>query len=248
MKRVLKILQIVYSVYAMLLFVILMLIVVPFVFLSSLLGKKRGGNLVYIICRWWAILWYFFIFIRHKEIFVASHNKERQYIFVANHRSYLDIPELMRAMHQPVRVLGKHDLAKVPIFGIIYRAAAVLVDRSSRENRAKSVAMMKDVLASGMSIFIFPEGTFNETGQPLKDFYDGAFRIALETGTPIKPIIFPDTIKRFHYESIFSFTPGICRAIYLEELSVQGLDKTDTRALKQKVYAVMEEALTKFGI
>jgi 1-acyl-sn-glycerol-3-phosphate acyltransferase len=33
---------------------------------------------------------------------------------------------------------------------------------------------------------IFPEGTFNETGKPLKSFYDGAFRISIETRTPVK--------------------------------------------------------------
>ncbi len=243
MEKILKFLQIVYSFYAMLLFLLLMLIVVPFVLLSSLLGKERGGNLVYIICRWWAVLWYFLIFIWYKEIFLAPHKKNCQYIFVGNHRSYLDIPQLMRAMHQPVRVLGKHDLAKTPVFGIIYRAAAILVDRGSRENRAKSISIMKAVLAKGISIFIFPEGTFNETGKPLKDFYDGAFRIALETGTPIKPIIFPDTLRRFHYKSIFNFTPGICRAVYLEEIGVVDFEKGDTAALKQKVYTEMEKAL-----
>ena len=67
---------------------------------------------------------------------------------------------------------------------------------------------LKSVLKKGISVFIFPEGTFNTTGQPLKAFYDGAFRIAIETQTPLLPIIFPDTVKRLHYTSVFSFQPG----------------------------------------
>ena len=49
---------------------------------------------------------------------------------------------------------------------------------------------------------VFPEGTFNMTTQPLKEFYDGAFRVAIETQTPVKPVLFLDAYSRMHYESI----------------------------------------------
>jgi 1-acyl-sn-glycerol-3-phosphate acyltransferase len=42
---------------------------------------------------------------------------------------------------------------------------------------------------------MFPEGTFNETNAPLKDFYDGAFRIAIETKTAVKPVLFLDAYE-----------------------------------------------------
>jgi len=57
-----------------------------------------------------------------------------------------------------------------PIFGWIYKATVVLVDRRDSEKRAKSVRALKSALAKGLSIFLFPEGTFNETKEPLKDF------------------------------------------------------------------------------
>ena len=86
-------------------------------------------------------------------------------------------------------------MVKYPVFGIIYRMAAIVVDRSSPERRAQSVRALKAAIYKHISIFIFPEGTFNETREPLKDFYDGAFRIAIETQTPIKPILFLDTYE-----------------------------------------------------
>jgi 1-acyl-sn-glycerol-3-phosphate acyltransferase len=98
----------------------------------------------------------------------------------------------------------------------------------------------------GISIFIFPEGTFNETGKPLKDFYDGAFRIAIETETPVKPMLFIDTIDRLHYSNIFNLTPGYNRTIFLREIPVEGLTKKDVQALKQKVYDLMEAGLRKY--
>lgn len=226
-------------------FVIIMFLILPFVLVASFFGVK-GGNVVYKLCNIWARLWYAFIFIKHKEIYEVSHDISRQYIFVANHWSYMDIPALVRTMQQPVRVLGKHEMVKVPVFGWIYRAAAIVVDRSSPEKRAKSVRALKAALKHGISIFIFPEGTFNETPQPLKDFFDGAFRIAIETQTPIKPLLFIDTIDRMHWRGIFELTPGASAVVFMKEIEVTGYSIKDMHILKQQVYEVMEEGIRRY--
>lgn len=243
MKILLKPLQWIYSIYAFTLFVAIMLAVAPFVVVFSFFGKIKGGNLIYRICKIWGYLWYFLIGIRHRNIYKAPHDVSRQYIFIANHTSYMDIPPIVVAMDQPVRVLAKFELSKVPVFGFIYKNATVLVDRSNAEKRAQSITEMKFFLRNCISIFVFPEGTFNETGKPLKDFYDGAFRIAIETQTPVKPVLFPDTIDRLHYSSIFSFTPGLSRVIFLEEISVKNMSLEHLPELKQKVYQIMEAEL-----
>jgi 1-acyl-sn-glycerol-3-phosphate acyltransferase len=121
-----------------------------------------------------------------------------------------------------------------------------MVQRDKSQNRSKSVAMLKRVLQKKVSICIFPEGTFNMTAEPLKDFYDGAFRIAIETQTPIQPIIFPDTIKRLNPFSFFSLTPGLCRGVYLEEITVDGMKGADLGPLKQLVFDRMTEALIRY--
>ena len=246
MKKLLNVIRVVYCVYALFWFVALMFIVLVFALVFALFGKVRGGNLVYIACKGWAITWYFLTGIRHKEIYEAPHDKTRQYIFVANHISYIDIPCIVRSVHQPVRILGKYEMVKYPVFGLIYRMVVVLVDRSSPERRAQSVRALKSALKKHISIFIFPEGTFNETGKPLKSFYDGAFRIAIETQTPIKPMLYIDTIKRMHYKNIWQLTPGICRTIYLDEVKVEGYTIQELPALKQKVYDVMEAGLLRW--
>jgi 1-acyl-sn-glycerol-3-phosphate acyltransferase len=105
---------------------------------------------------------------------------------------------------------------------------------------------MRDFLRNHISIFIFPEGTFNETGAPLKEFYDGAFRIAIETETPIKPILFLDTVDRLHYSSVFSLTPGRSRVVFMDEVSVEGMTMEELPAIKQKVYEIMESGLKRY--
>jgi 1-acyl-sn-glycerol-3-phosphate acyltransferase len=243
MRHLLKPLQLLYVIYALALFVALM---VP-VFLWSLLvipfGRIRGGNLVYRACTVWADLWFFLIFIRHRNIYLQKPIRNQSYIFVANHTSYLDAAIIPKIFRQPVRPLGKAEMARIPVFGTIYKSAIVTVDRSSPANRARSVQVLKSILRKGISVLVFPEGTFNESGQPLKEFYDGAFRIAIETSTPIMPVLFLDMHDRLHPSSIFSLNPGKSRAVFLPEIPVGGYAMKDLPVLKEKVIAEMEREL-----
>jgi 1-acyl-sn-glycerol-3-phosphate acyltransferase len=145
-----------------------------------------------------------------------------------------------------VRPLGKAEIAKVPVFGFIYRNTIVTVDRSSAENRARSVKQLMSTLAKGVSVLVFPEGTFNETGRPLKDFYDGAFRIAIETGSAIQPVLMLDTWSRMHPRSIFSLRPGRSRTVFLEPIPVAGYGLGQVGELKRLVYQRMEEGLLRW--
>jgi 1-acyl-sn-glycerol-3-phosphate acyltransferase len=235
-----------YNLWALLWFVLLMLIVLPLSLLASLAGKVKGGNIIYRICNGWAIAWYNLIGIRHKELYEAPLDRSRQYIFVANHISYMDIPCIVRCIHQPVRVLGKSDMVKYPVFGLIYKMAAILVDRKNTAQRAKSVRILKAALRKGISIFLFPEGTFNETPAPLKDFFDGAFRIAIETQTPIQPVLFTDTLERMHYSGFLTLTPGKCRTVFLDTIEVQGYTMAQLKELKQQVHAAMDAGMRRY--
>lgn len=243
MKYLLLPFRILYFLYASVAFIAVMLLVVPPVLVGSLFGKIKGGNFIYRLCCFWGDAWFLLIGIWHRNIYEVPHDKNQQYIFVANHISYLDAPIIVKTLRQRVRVLGKIEMARIPVFGYIYRNAVVTVDRSSAENRARSVRVLKSIIRKGISIFIFPEGTFNETHQPVKDFFDGAFRIAIETQTPIKPILFLDAYSRQHYDSVFSLNPGRSRSVFLTPVPVAGLTHADLPVLKQRVFAMMENAL-----
>jgi 1-acyl-sn-glycerol-3-phosphate acyltransferase len=224
-----------------------MFLLFPFIAVASLLGRVKGGNVIYRICRFWADTCMLFWGIRHKNIFEAPHNPNHPCIFVFNHISYMDIPVLLCAFrYQKIRVLGKAEMSKIPIFGFIYKNAVVSVDRSDVAHRAKSVQVLKSVLRRNISIVLAPEGTFNMSNKPLKEFYNGAFKIAIETNTPIKPVLFLDAYDRLHHRSIFSLTPGRSRAVYLQEIRVEQFGPDDTVLLKEKVFQVMERGLRKY--
>jgi 1-acyl-sn-glycerol-3-phosphate acyltransferase len=243
MRAIFRPLQWLYVIYAFALFVILMIPVFIWSIAVLPLGRIRAGNLIYYGCVVWADIWFFLLFINHRNIYIEKPVKGRSYIFVSNHISYMDSAIILKAFRRPVRPLGKVEMSRIPIFGFIYKNVIVSVDRSSSANRSKSVQVLKSVLRKGISVLVFPEGTFNLTHQPLKDFYDGAFRIAIETGTPIKPVLLLDAYTRMHYASVFSLNPGKSRALFLPEIPVAGLTSSDVSQLREKVFSIMKTEL-----
>jgi 1-acyl-sn-glycerol-3-phosphate acyltransferase len=232
----------------MLLFVVIMLVLFPFMLISSAFGRITGGNMIYRICMLWGDIWFFLVFIKHRNYYEQPLEKSKQYIFVGNHISYLDAPLLVKTVRRPIRALGRIELSRLPVFGFIYRSVVVIVDRSSAEHRAKSVRNLKSITRKGISIIVMPEGTFNMTDQPLKNFYDGAFRVAIETQTPVKPFLLLDAYDRMHYRNLFTLNPGKSRSVFLEEINVEGLTLDDVSDLRQKVYDIMETKLKEYKV
>lgn len=238
-----KIVGYIYTIYALVTFIIMMFLLFPFIVLASFFGKIKGGNIIYSLCRFWADVVLFLWGIRHTNIFETPKSNSHAVIFVFNHISYMDIPFMLKAFRKnPIRILGKAEMSKVPVFGYIYKKATVMVDRESNVGRIRSVQQIKRVLAKNISVVMAPEGTFNITNKPLKEFYNGAFKIAVETKTPIQPVLFLDAYDRLNYHSIFSLTPGKSRAVFLNEL----LPGNDMNLLKQKVYDEMEKGLVRY--
>lgn len=224
-----------------------MFILLPLFIYAFLQKSVRSGNLIYKISRFWADALFFILAIRHWNIYEEPHDRNAEYIFVSNHISYLDIPMMMKVIRrQHVRILGKAEMNKIPIFGSIYKRGAVTVNRESTLARLRSIRELIAFIHQKISVFICPEGTFNTTDQPLKSFYDGAFKIAIETQKPIRPILFLDTYDRLSYKSIFSLTPGKCRGVYLAQTSTEGLTIKDVSFLKEKIFNQMTEALTRY--
>lgn len=237
----------IYTLYALFWFVFFTLLAFPLVIIFSFFGKRRGGNLIWHMAKVWADIWYFLLGIRHQNIFESHYEPAGNYIFLANHISYMDIPCLFKAIRkQPFRMLGKEEIKKIPVFGFIYSRGAVMVDRGSAVRRAKSVRELKKMLKHHISIGIFPEGTFNETGKPLKHFFDGAFRIAIETQTPVKPILFLDNYSLLNHRSLLGLKHGKSRAVFLEEISPEGYSLKQISLYKQKVFHIMESKLKEY--
>jgi 1-acyl-sn-glycerol-3-phosphate acyltransferase len=245
MKKLLRFFQPLYFIYALSMFVVIMLLIFPFVVIASFFGRIKGGNMTYRLCMLWGDLCFFFILVFSKRIFEAPHDPGKAYIFVSNHTSYADAGFLVKVFRQPLRILGKKEMTKIPVFGFIYRNVVVTVDRNDVGDRAQSIRIIKSLINKKISVLVFPEGTFNKTGKPLKEFYNGAFRVAIETQTAIKPVLFLDSYDRIP-GSILRINPGKCRAVFLEEIPVAGLTTGDLQALKQKTFDILSNKLREY--
>jgi len=173
--------------------------------------------------------------------------KNKSYMFVANHTSMVDIMLMLVTIKNPFVFVGKAELAKIPLFGFFYKRTCILVDRTSPKSRQAVFLRAQRRLKQGLSICIFPEGLVPEEDILLAEFKDGAFRLAINHQIPIVPITFADNKKRFSY-IFFSGSPGRMRAKVHKFIDTKNLDKEDTRTIKEQSKTLIYNQLLKFAL
>ncbi|MFH6767406.1 lysophospholipid acyltransferase family protein [Gaetbulibacter aquiaggeris] len=164
--------------------------------------------------------------------------KNKSYMFIANHTSMADIMLMLVSVKNPFVFVGKKELAKIPLFGFFYKRTCILVDRSSPKSRQAVFLMAQRRLKSGLSICIFPEGGVPEEHVLLDDFKDGAFRLAINHQIPIVPLTFKDNKKRFSY-TFFSGGPGLMRVKFHEFLETKNLKIDSTKDLNNIAHEII---------
>jgi 1-acyl-sn-glycerol-3-phosphate acyltransferase len=179
-------------------------------------------------------------FIRYEFKGREYFRKGQSYIYVSNHSSFLDLPGLAMIIPGEFRPLAKKELLKIPVFGLIARGATVIVDRSSGESRKKSMDKLKKVLADGISILLFAEGTQNRSKEMLQPFKDGAFRLAIDTQKPVLPMVVIGAGKLMPPGTI-NLKPGLIKIIVGPEIAI--METTDIVELKNYTFDVMKKMI-----
>lgn len=209
--------------------------------LAYLMPEKKGQDYFIAVSRWWMRVWLPLIgcplTVTGKEHFKKGEN----YVIVYNHNALLDVPLSAPYVPGGNKTIAKSSFAKVPIFGWFYSRGSVLVDRNSDQSRRRSFDAMKKVLQNGMHICLYPEGTRNRTKEPLKPFYDGAFKLAVEAKKDIIPCIITGTKKAMPIHKPFYLWPTRLRMKFLPPVSSAGMD---SKTLKEKVFGIMYEEYT----
>lgn len=236
-----RILQPFYTFFVLASFVASLVIASPVFLIVGSKDSAGARRIIAAIVQYWSRAWLWCIGM--KIAVEGDFPKNSKFVIIANHISYLDTVNIYAAIPEYFRTLAKKEMVRIPVFGFVYKQLAILVDRSSPESRAKSMRLMWRQLKRECHIAVFPEGTFNETDQPLKDFYDGAFRLAVNAQTPILPLLFPDTVDRWHFSAWWKLWPGLNRAVFLPPVSVKGLSAADIPGLKEEVWVKMTEKM-----
>ncbi|MCE7993818.1 MAG: 1-acyl-sn-glycerol-3-phosphate acyltransferase [Roseivirga sp.] len=234
-----KVFQIIYTAWVAILFVTGMFLALPFVVIPILISEKLGG-ISFLATRIWV-----YFFATPSLIFFKTHNREiidkkKSYIFVINHTSFMDAPAIAMSTPIQLRALGKKELSKIPVFGFITSRVAVWVDRSDPESRKKSLARLIKTLDNGISILVAPEGTRNNSGDPLLPFFNGPFRLAIETGTPILPLVIHDA-KKVMPKGQLGVKPGTIHSYFLSPVETGEMSEENLPELKERVFQLMKE-------
>ncbi|HAH37666.1 MAG TPA: 1-acyl-sn-glycerol-3-phosphate acyltransferase [Algoriphagus sp.] len=181
-----KLLRIIYSVYAGLLFIGSFLAIFPFFLICIWIpGWQRFGRK---INRYWAKVYFTLIFLPVHMEKKCKLEKGKPYLFLANHFSYLDIA-MMGFIPGDVQFVGKASIRKAPLFGYYFKKLHIAVDRSRLKSRAETMRRAGLALDNGSSIVLFPEGGIYSTQPPqMVPFKNGAFRLAVEKQIPIIPV------------------------------------------------------------
>jgi 1-acyl-sn-glycerol-3-phosphate acyltransferase len=111
----------------------------------------------------------------------------RGHVVVANHESTAD-PFLLSHLPWDMRWVAKKELFHYPLVGWAMRLSRdIPLVRGDGESVRQMLEACKETLASGLNIMLFPEGTRSKDAT-LLPFKNGAFQLAIETGSPILPI------------------------------------------------------------
>jgi 1-acyl-sn-glycerol-3-phosphate acyltransferase len=142
------------------------------------------------------------------------------------------------------KTIAKKSFIYVPLFGWIYQSASVIVDRKNDQSRRTSYESMKRVLDKGLDMLIYPEGTRNKTSAPLKSFYDGAFKLAIETKKPIIPVVLLNTKKILPAYPVMCLKPGKIQMDILAPIPTEG---HTVQSLKQLAFDTMAAHYLKYN-
>lgn len=228
----------IWALWGLISFAVTFLIVFTPAMVAYLLPLPQSQRYFMVISKIWMTSWLFLIACRVKITGRKNFKKGETYVVVFNHNALLDVPLSAPYVPGPNKTIAKASFAKVPLFGWYYKKGSVLVDRKDEKSRVKSFEEMKRVLASGIHMSIYPEGTRNRTKDSLKTFYDGAFKLAIAAKKDIVPCIITGTKKAMPIEKTFYLLPTRLGLNFLPAISSENISVTE---LKNKVYGIMKK-------
>ena len=164
----------------------------------------------------------------------------KQYIFVSNHESALDIPLSVAGLPYNNVFLAKKELFKIPIFGwAMHAAGMVRVDRQNREKARLSVdRALKQIRKTNISIMIYPEGTRTLTGD-LLPFKKGSYLLAIRSGLSVVPITIKGMFDILSKNS-FKLKQGKVELIIDKPIQTSSLTEKDRDYLLDKTREIIK--------
>jgi len=164
-------------------------------------------------------------------------------VFVCNHISNLD-PAALFGVLPRISVILKQELRRIPFLGYVMQLGSfVYVDRKSAESRKRALERATELLRSGISLLVFPEGTRSKDGQ-LLPFRPGPFTMAIESGAAVVPLTIHGT-RELMPKGGFGVRPGVVTICFERPILTTGLKADHRSDLMNQARQSMQQALDK---
>lgn len=230
-----------FIVYAVLVFTVSLLLLFPWFLLG--IYYPPASTMVLRANYWWAKVYFFLIGLPIREEWHFKREKGKAYIVCANHFSMLDIP-VMGFVHFPAVFVGKSSIAKLPLFGFMFRRLHIMVNRDSMKSRAEVLKRSVSALDEGKSVIIFPEGGIKTVHSPkMAPFKDGAFRMAIEKQIPIVPVTIPYNWIILPDDNRFVIRFKRPKIILHKPLPTSGMTLDQLKELREQCFQVIDQSL-----
>jgi 1-acyl-sn-glycerol-3-phosphate acyltransferase len=183
---------------------------------------------------------------RWRAVVHPAIDPRRPYAFFQNHVNHLDHCTMYCATPHFKQGVELEEHFRYPVYGAYMRRRGTIpVRRGDAAQLKQLVVRMRDELARGHSLLVFPEGTRTLTGQ-LGEFQPGVFRIVQQLGAPIVPVTVTG-MYRVMRKGSYLIRPGHRVTVYCDEpIQTAGLGRRDVPALMERVRAVMEARLAAY--
>jgi len=235
--------RLIWTAYFSTMFSIAFLLLYPFIYLFLL--SPKGYPLVFSMKRFVA---YFSIIASGIILSVKREgdwDPNGSYIYCSNHTSYLDIVLIYCLFPKYFVFMGKHELRKIPLFGIFFKDMDIAVDRSSNMGSHRAFKRAGQDIDKGHSVVIFPEGTIPPAVPQLMRFKNGPFKLAIEKQIPIVPITFLNNYTILPHEQSLKLYggPGIARVVIHKPVNTAGMGENDLVPLREHVFDIINQTM-----
>ncbi|MFM7872350.1 MAG: lysophospholipid acyltransferase family protein, partial [Actinomycetota bacterium] len=168
-------------------------------------------------------------------------DKRHPYVVVSNHESFVDIL-LISHLKIEMKWMSKEAILKIPLVGWMMKMSGdISLVRGDRASGSAALEQSKVWLQRHVSVMIFPEGTRSASGE-LREFKDGAFRLAIETGTPILPLVVHGT-RTALMKHDWRMGDSDAEVRVLAPVPVDGLTEADIPVLREKIRSLIAAEL-----
>lgn len=185
--------------------------------------------------------------IRDSGARITIHNQERipadsNVLFVSNHQSDFDIAIFMALINKDTGFVAKIEMDKVPVLRTWMRnIRCVFLDRNNLRQSVKTIAEGVEILKSGYSLTVFPEGTRSKS-QSIGDFKPGAFNLATRSGVMIVPVTVSGSYKIMEANNN-RIVPADVDVYIHEPVKTTNLSKDDIKALPGRIKSIISSRL-----